>query len=138
MMRRLGIGALILIAGCVQAMATPGTCDLKGSTVINFGTFVGSSISAMTGSMTVHCTANATYDVGIDAGTSPGAAVTSRAMTDGNGHWLAYELFQDAAHVLNWGNTVGVDTVAKPVTNGQSPPFSIYGLLPNNEYAPPM
>jgi spore coat protein U-like protein len=137
MKRKFVLAALILVACSVRAMATAGTCDLKGSTTINFGTFVGSSISAMTGSITVHCTANATYEIGINAGAAPGATVTSRAMTDGNGHWLPYRLFQDAAHVMNWGDTAGVDTVAKSVTNGQSPPFSIYGLLPGNEFAPP-
>jgi spore coat protein U-like protein len=118
-------------------MATAGTCDLKGAAAINYGTFVGSSTSAMTGSMTIHCTANSNYDIGLDAGTAPGATVTSRAMTDGKGHSLGYQLFQDAAHAANWGNTVGVDTAPKSVANGQSPPFSIYGVLPANEYAPP-
>jgi spore coat protein U-like protein len=136
MTRRLVLAALILLACSVRAMATAGTCDLKGTAAINYGTFVGFSTSAVTGSITVHCTANANYDVGLDAGTAPGATVTSRAMTDGKGHWLGYQLFQDAAHTTNWGNTVGVDTVPKSVANGQSPPFSIYGLLPANEYAP--
>ena len=38
--------------------------------------------------------------------------MTARKMTGPHGSLLTYRLFMDSAYTVNWGNTVGVDTLA--------------------------
>ena len=47
-----------------------------------------------------------------------------------------YRLFSDAAYTVNWGNTVGVDTVAM-VGNGLGQPNTAYGEIPAGQYFAP-
>lgn len=127
---------LCLALACVAGPAAaepPANCSVA-ATNIQFGTFSGSAI-AITGTITVKCTKGLDYNIGIDAGTGVGATVTSRSMTGPGSAQLGYELFQDAARSVNWGETVGTDTLSGTGTgNNQSIP--VYALLPSNEYAP--
>ncbi len=61
----------------------------------------------------VDCTTGTNWNLGLDKGLH-GADVTHREMAnDTNASvLLAYAIFQDPAHALNWGDTVGVDTVS--------------------------
>lgn len=52
------------------------------------------------------CNHGTTMSIEIDNGLHFGgvaAHATSRALSDGNGHFIAYDLFQDAAWTLPWG-----------------------------------
>ena len=140
MMRGRTLAVWLTLACCAwPAVAAPpgGNSCTVAATNINFGTFSGTAI-AITGTITVKCTKNLNYDIGIDAGTGTGATVTSRFMKGGpppGNSLLGYGLFQDAAHSVNWGETVGTDTVSGTGT-GNNQTFSVYALLPSNEYAP--
>ncbi len=131
-MRRTRLAAALFLAACAVRPAAAASCTVT-STNIQFGTFSGTTI-AITGTLTVKCTSGSAYNVGIDAGSGSGATVNNRLMTATGGAELGYQLFRDAAHTLNWGNTAGVDTVAGTGT-GNNQTISVYAQLPSNEYA---
>jgi spore coat protein U-like protein len=68
--------------------------------------------------ITVTCTNGGNWVVGLDQGQFPSATVTTRQMAGPSGSSLQYALFSDAARSVNWGNTVGVDTVSGLGTGG--------------------
>jgi spore coat protein U-like protein len=45
---------------------------------------------------------------------------------------LHYSLFQDSARTINWGNTVGTDTVAG-TGNGGGQTLTVYGQIPSGQ-----
>jgi spore coat protein U-like protein len=45
---------------------------------------------------------------------------------------LNYSLFSDSARTVNWGNTVGTDTVAG-TGNGSGQSIIVYGRLPGGQ-----
>ena len=75
------------------------------------------------------CTNTAQWAIGLNAGTFPGATVTTRAMTGPPTFHLNYSLFADPAHSINWGNTVGTDTVSG-VGTGAVEIVNVYGRIP--------
>jgi spore coat protein U-like protein len=97
---------------------------------MNFGAYVGTAALNTTSTLTVQCNNTVPYNVGLDAGTSTGATVTTRAMTGPTGSLpLPYGLFSDSAHSINWGNTVGTDTVPGTGT-GVAQTLTVYGQIP--------
>ena len=105
------------------------TC-LVSATPLAFGTYNG-TVNNKTSNVNVTCTNTTPYNVGLDAGTSTGATVTTRKMVNGS-NTLGYSLFRDAAQTLNWGNTVGTDTVAATGT-GSAQTFTVYGRIPASQ-----
>ena len=95
---------------------------------LNFGTYIRSVINS-TSIISVTCTNTTTYNVGLNAGTATGATVTNRSMTGPGGALLGYKLFSNSGHTINWGNTVGTDTVAGTGT-GLAQSLTIYGQTP--------
>ena len=59
--------------------------------------------------------------------------MTTRSMTGPAAALLGYGLFKDASHTINWGVTVGTDTVAG-TGNGLAQPITVYGQIPAAEY----
>jgi spore coat protein U-like protein len=45
---------------------------------------------------------------------------------------LNYSLFSDSARAVNWGNTVGTDTVAG-IGTGSAQTITVYGTIPSNQ-----
>jgi spore coat protein U-like protein len=111
----------------------PPTCTVSASN-LNFGSYSQIQVNSTT-AITSTCTATAPYNIGLGPGVSSGATVTTRAMTGPSGGLLHYSLFQDAARTINWGNTVGTDTV--PVTGtGVAQIFPVYGRIPASQFVP--
>jgi len=126
-----GFATAVSAAGSVSAglgigANVPATCTISTSAVA-FGPFSGSQIDA-TGTVTANCVTGTSWNVGLDAGTSAGATVTTRKMKSG-ASLLPYSLFSDSGHTVNWGNTVGVDTVSGTGT-GASQNLTVWGRLP--------
>lgn len=97
-----------------------------------FGNIPGLTVSVLlnlTGSVSVTCTNSAPYNVGLDKGLT-GGSVTTRLMTDGAAHTIAYTLFRDPTRTLNWGQTIGTDTVAGTGT-GAAQTIIVYGQVPS-------
>jgi spore coat protein U-like protein len=120
-----------LILGTVTTTFTvtatvPASCTLSASTM-NFGTYSGLQLN-VTATLTITCTNTTTYNVGLNAGLATGASVTARKMTGPASATLNYAMFQDSARTLNWGNTVGTDTLSS-TGNGSAQLSSIFGRL---------
>jgi spore coat protein U-like protein len=49
---------------------------------------------------------------------------------------LNYELFRDSARTLNWGNTIGTDTVAG-TGNGLAQTLTVYGRILGSQLVAP-
>ncbi|MFI4969665.1 MAG: spore coat U domain-containing protein [Lysobacterales bacterium] len=79
-----------------------------------------------TSTISVICTTGALYNVGINGGSS--GSVTARTMLNGATP-VNYALFRDNARTLNWGTTVGTDTLAG-TGNGTTQALTVYGRVP--------
>jgi len=118
-----------------QVTATVQATCLVSATAMAFGTYTGVAATG-TSSVTVTCTNTTPYNVGFSAGSGTGATVTTRAMTGPAGAQLGYSLFSDSARSVNWGQTVGTDTV--PGTgNGAAQVTSVYGSVAAGQYVAP-
>ncbi|MGD0096278.1 MAG: spore coat protein U domain-containing protein [Terracidiphilus sp.] len=95
---------------------------------LSFGTYTGALINATT-LLTVTCTNKTVFAIGLNAGTATGATVTTRAMTGPGSATLGYSLFRDSGRTLNWGNTVGTDTLQETAT-GSAVQYTVYGQIP--------
>jgi spore coat protein U-like protein len=109
-------------------------CSLS-ATNLAFGTYSGSLINS-TSTVSVTCTNTTNYNVGLNGGTATGATVTNRSMTGPASSLLAYKLLSNAARTINWGNTVGSDTVAG-TGSGATQMLTVYGQLPANQFVQP-
>lgn len=108
--------------------ATVAATCLVSATNLAFGTYTGAQTDS-TSSINVTCTNSTPYNVGLDAGTATGATVTTRAMTGPGGATLGYALYSDSARTINWGNTVGTDTVSG-TGSGSGQVLTVYGRIP--------
>jgi spore coat protein U-like protein len=109
-------------------------CQIAAGT-LNFGTYSGLLINS-TSIISVTCTNTTTYNVGLNAGTATGATVTNRSMTGPAGALLGYKLFSNSGFTVNWGNTVGTNTLAGTGT-GIAKSLTVYGQLPAGQSANP-
>lgn len=110
------------------------TCTIS-ATPLAFGNYIGTQNDAA-GTLTITCTNTTPYNVGLSAGTAPGGTVKTRAMTGPGGQLLNYAIFQESARSLNWGNTVGTDTVTGQGT-GHAGGISLYGRIPAGQHIRP-
>lgn len=105
---------------------------------LNFGTYNPLSVTDLdqTSTIAVTCTSTTPYNVGLSAGTGTGATVTTRAMTrSSGGNQLPYALYRDASRTLNWGNTVGTDTLSG-TGSGLAQNLTVYGRIPAGANVP--
>jgi spore coat protein U domain-containing protein, fimbrial subunit CupE1/2/3/6 len=100
---------------------------------LDFGNYSGLKLAQQT-TLSVVCSRDTAYNVGLNAGTGTGATTTTRVMTGGTGT-LDYQLFQNAAHTTNWGNTVGNDTV-EGRGSGLEQTLTVYGQIPSGQFPP--
>lgn len=108
------------------------------ATPMAFGNYTSSTAALSTSTITVTCTAGTGYDIGLDAGGASGATVTTRQMsgTTVTTARLNYFLYSDSGRTVNWGNTVGTDTVN--LTAGAVPIIStVYGRVPAGQFVAP-
>jgi spore coat protein U-like protein len=108
------------------------------ATPMAFGNYTSSTDAVSTSTITVTCTNGTPYDIGLNAGTASGATVTTRQMsgTTVTAARLNYFLYSDSARTVNWGNTVGTDTIH--LTAGAAPIVStVYGRVPAGQFVAP-
>jgi spore coat protein U-like protein len=140
------LGSLALGLGARPASATTATTTfavtatvqstcLVSATAMAFGTYTG-ALATSTSTVSVTCSNTTPYNVGLSAGLATGATVGTRAMTGPGAATLSYGLFQDAGHTVNWGLTVGTDTVAG-TGNGSAQAITVYGQTAAGQYVAP-
>ena len=103
------------------------TC-LISATGLSFGTYTG-VVANSTSTVSVTCTNTTTYNVSLNPGTASGATVTTRKMGGPSGALLNYGLYSDSGHSVNWGQTIGTDTVTG-TGNGSAQNITVYGQVP--------
>lgn len=124
-----GAGAATATGQFNVTLTLQASCQVTSTSNVAFGTSsIFTTPLTATGSVAVQCTNTTPYNVGLNAGTGTGATTTNRLMT-GGGATIGYQLFRDAARTLNWGNTVGTETLAG-TGNGQAQTLTVYGLVP--------
>jgi spore coat protein U domain-containing protein, fimbrial subunit CupE1/2/3/6 len=132
----LGLGSTSIFAATVtttfQVTANvQATCQIS-ATAAAFGPYTG-VVTDTTSIVTVTCSNTATYNIGLNAGLATGATVTNRSMTGPASSLLNYGLFQDAAHSINWGDTVGTDTVTG-TGDGLAQTVTIFGQVSAGQF----
>jgi spore coat protein U-like protein len=95
--------------------------------------------AATTASISVTCTKGTTgASVGLDNGFNSANASGGqhRAMKSG-ANYLSYDIWQNAAHTIFWGNTPGSNTEAVPVPpSATAQNLTAFGQIPARENAP--
>ena len=102
-------------------------CTITATNLV-FGDYTSAQLDGQS-EITLTCTNTAEWNVGLNAGTFTGATVTTRQMTGPGAFSLAYGLFSDPARTVNWGDTVGTDTVSGVGTGGVEV-LNVYGRIP--------
>lgn len=141
------VGAGLLASGLAAQAATQTTSFNVTASVVSacavsavnlaFGNYDPLAVTNTDGTttVTVTCSLLAPYNLGISSG-AHGTGVTDRKMKIGAGtDTLSYSLFRDALRTLNWGVTVGTDTLSG-VGTGLAVPTLIYGRIPAAQNAP--
>jgi spore coat protein U-like protein len=127
MMRRFALAGLCLLAfGARFSVAQ--TCSLT-ATSLSFGTYTGAILN---GTATGRVTCAGAWDIPLSAGVGTGASVTVRKMTGPGGAELSYQVFQDAARTINWGNTTGTDLSGTGNAN-----ITFYAQIVTGQYVAP-
>lgn len=117
------------VSATVQA-----TC-LVSASPMSFGSYTGAVVNT-TSTVSVTCTNTTSYNVGLSAGLATGATVTTRQMTGPSSAVLGYSLFSDSSRSVNWGSTIGSDTITG-TGNGSSQPLTVYGQATAGQYVTP-
>ena len=107
------------------------SCDVSASDLA-FGSYnknAGSPLDAQS-NVQVNCTNGTNWNLGLDKGLH-GVDVQNRAMANNSASsiLLDYAIYQDPARTVNWGNTIGVDTVSGTGT-GVAQSIGTYGRIP--------
>lgn len=112
------------------------TCAIDNATTLDFGTqgVLAANID-QTSAITITCTNTTPYNIGLDQGLN-GTSVTNRDMKAAGPALISYSLYSDVGRSVNWGNTVGVDTLASTGTCSAQV-FTVYGRIPPQPSPPP-
>jgi spore coat protein U-like protein len=144
--------ALLGAAGGASA-ANPATTTftvmatvLKNCTVsatnLNFGNYTptGGAL-AVNSTVSVSCTLNTPFNTELTAGTTSGATIAQRLLSNGSGNTLQYNLYTTSGFTTPWGTTVGTNTVAGTGAGMGTPVVqTVYGQLVDsaaNQAEPP-
>jgi len=120
----LSVGASIVDSCSISAASLAfGVIDPLGN--------AGNHVDA-TAAVLVSCANGTAYHIALDGG---GATTTTRSMNGENGT-LNYALYSDANRTANWGNNVGIDTVADTGT-GEEQALTVYGRVPSGQQNAP-
>jgi len=133
------IVATLTISNVVTTVSFPVTANVPPDCTFSagdlvFGTYSGAQLDAQS-SITLTCTSGTAWNIGLDAGTFAGATVTTRKMTGPGTSSMSYSLFRNSGRTLNWGNTVGTDTLSG-TGSGSAQSVSVYGRVPASQNLP--
>lgn len=85
--------------------------------------------------ITVTCTNTIPYAVGLGAGLYGGSVTTRKMQYALGAQTINYAIYRNAARTLNWGNTVGADTVAG-TGSGAAQNLTARGRIPGPQVIP--
>jgi spore coat protein U-like protein len=148
----LSAAALLATGGGARA-ANPATTTfavtatvLKNCTVsaapLAFGNYTptGGALAVNT-TVSVSCTLSTAFNTELTAGTTSGATIAQRLLSNGSGNTLQYNLYTTSNFSTPWGTTVGTNTVAGTGAGMGTPVVqTVYGQLVDsaaNQAEPP-
>jgi spore coat protein U-like protein len=109
-------------------------CTISATNLV-FGDYTQAQLDGQS-HISLNCTTGSAWNVGLSQGAFPGATVTTRRMTGPGTFSLMYALFRDAARTLNWGNTIGSNTVSG-IGTGSAQALPVFGRVPPSQAAGP-
>lgn len=127
MIRRFAL-SLLLLTAFIALPVRAEKCSLT-ITSLGFGNYNGATINS-TAVATVKCSSS--WSIALNAGTGAGATINLRQMTGPGGATLGYQLFQDSARSINWGNTSSTD-----VSGTGNTTINVYGRIPSGQFVVP-
>jgi spore coat protein U-like protein len=102
---------------------------------LNFGAYASSQTIPLQGQTTIQllCGTGTMAEVSLDAGSGPGNSTDRRKMEQDSGtDQLDYDLFQDPARTIHWGEKPGRDTLEVEAT-GAPQTLPVYGRVPGGQ-----
>ena len=114
------------------------TCTISAAN-LNFGTYSPASGSPTVGStnLTAQCTNGTPYQISLSAGTTKGATIGTRLMTNGTST-LSYNLFTNSSDTTIFGDgTTSGSTTASGTGNGNAQTIPVYGAIPAGQFVSP-
>ena len=111
----------------------PPDCTFSAGNLV-FGAYTGAQLDAQS-QISLTCTSGTAWNVGLSQGDFAGATVTSRKMTGPGASSMGYSLYRNSGRTLNWGNTVGTDTVSG-TGSGSAQSVTVYGRVPASQDLP--
>lgn len=123
-------------AGMLVRIEITANCIVSASD-LNFGVYTSNSSTPAQGQSTIQlvCSPGAHVEVSLDPGTGPGRNTKRRRMEQDQGtDRLDYDLFQDPARTVHWGDKLGEDT-QEVVTTGAAQTLTVYGVIPAGQRA---
>jgi spore coat protein U-like protein len=112
------------------------SCTVTASD-LNFGAYSPRSQAPLQGQSTIElvCGGPMTAEVSLDAGSGTGVSTNNRRMEQDTGtDRLDYDLYQDAARTIHWGDRSGRDTLEVQMT-GLTLSIPVYGQVPVGQRA---
>ncbi len=105
------------------------------ATDMQFGTYVNTTVSTTTNTITVTCNDQTQYSISLSPGNNGGQNFT-RSLISGQ-NLLAYNIHQDSAYTQIWGDGTGGSTIKNNLTaNGSAQVYTAYGKIPPMEQEP--
>jgi spore coat protein U-like protein len=104
---------------------------------LDFGAYTPTLKSPVLGQTTIQilCAPGTTAEIALDPGLSPGNNTARRKLLQESGNdRLDYDLFQDAARTIHWGDRSGRDTL-EVVTADATHTVNVYGEIPAGQRA---
>ena len=124
--------------GTFTVQATIASGCLVSATTLNFGTYIPTSSTALTGTSTisVSCTSGSPYTTALNVG-SGGGAFTGRTLLSGS-DTLTFNLYRDAAYSQVWGDGTGSTYTVAGTGSGllTANTITVYGQIPISQDKP--
>jgi spore coat protein U-like protein len=123
-------------AGMPVRMEIVASCSVSAAD-LNFGAYSPRSQTPLQGQTTIElvCGGPVTAEVSLDQGSGAGATTTNRRMEQDTGtDRLDYDLYQDPARTVHWGDRSGRDTLEVQMT-GVTLSIPVYGQVPGGQRA---
>jgi spore coat protein U-like protein len=128
--------ALVALLILTPAVGQAASCTAS-STGIAFGTYVPSSTSNSTGTVTISCSSvmggSLSYTIALNAGVNSGGSFSNRRMSSGSSY-LSYRLYTDATYSQVWGDGTGGTSTVSGTCSGSmgscSSSKTVYGRIP--------
>ena len=125
---------LTATAGMPVRIELVGFCNVSASD-LDFGAYASNQNTPVQGQTAIQlqCSGGTVAELHLDAGSGPGGNTSRRRMEqDAGSDRLDYDLFQDPARTIHWGDRSGVDTLEVQAT-GAPQTVPVYGQIPGGQ-----